>query len=65
MEWDEWLELLKAALDDRVADSEGTGSSEGFTLMTVLLEDVAIAVEVTEGGSSLADVMLLWIGQTT
>lgn len=59
MEWDEWLELLKAALGDRVTDSEETGSPEGFTLMIVLLEDVAIAVEVTKGGSSLADVMLL------
>lgn len=64
MEWDKWLELLKAALDDLMMDSEETGSSECFASMSVLLEAVTIAEEVAKGGNCLTDVMLSWTGQT-
>lgn len=65
MKWGNSLGLFRVALDDHVVDPEDNGSSEGFTLVAVLIEDVLIAIELAKGCNSLVEVMLLPIGQTT
>lgn len=65
MEWAKSLGLIRVVLDDHVADPEENGSTEGFTLMTGLIKDVSIAIELGRGCDSLVDVVLSRMGQTT